>query len=287
MTKPEFMEKLDKELARFGVVDKSEIFADFEQHFTDSAHSNISEAEICAKLGDISEIAKQYAEGEIFPVIAVETAAENHKETVQVQQEINPEYTIKDFPNDNPKDNSDNNPKVTPLPQEDNKNSYGYADEYKAQAPPPPPSGGSHADYASSGIKLNFGNFNWGNLIIVLCVDIFVFSWAIPVLFSVTLAILSIPFSFLAAGLTILIGGTFTGFWWGSFFITPFPALATVFLFIALFALGGLFMLAGVGLIKACIKALRAVINWHGTMLTGKPVFKTKNKSSKEEVNAV
>jgi uncharacterized membrane protein len=72
-TKYEFLAGLEKELGRVGVADKSEILADFELHFADSKAQNLSEAEICAKLGSISEIAKQYAEEEIYPVVAVET----------------------------------------------------------------------------------------------------------------------------------------------------------------------------------------------------------------------
>lgn len=232
-TKKDFMEKLEKELGRFGVIDKSEILADFEQHFADSA-DKLSEAEICEKLGDISEIAKQYAEEEIFPVIAVDE---------------------------------------TPQPQEEQK----QQEEPKQQEAPPPAS--DYSAYQNSGIKLNLGkNINIGGLVTVLCIDIFVLSWALPTLGSLIIALLAVAFSFVVAGISIIVGGMF-GF---AGFVTPFSALSTVFLGIMFASLAGLLAIAGVSSVKGFIKICRMVIDWHGKMITGKPVFKNNPKGENE-----
>jgi hypothetical protein len=58
---------------------------------------------------------------------------------------------------------------------------------------------------------------------------------------------------------------------------------------IMLTALGGLFVLLGVLLVKLFVKIIRGIINWHGMMIVGKPVFppkETKNNPRYEEVNA-
>lgn len=63
-SKAEFMSALDSELTKYGITDKSEIFSDFEQHFTAGMEEGLTEQQVCEKLGDISEIAKQYVDEE-------------------------------------------------------------------------------------------------------------------------------------------------------------------------------------------------------------------------------
>jgi uncharacterized membrane protein len=247
-TKNEFLTNLEKELTRFGVVDKSEIIADFEQHFADSQAQGLSEAEICEKLGAISEIAKQYAEEEIFPIVAVEPNA-GADDPVR--------------------------PKNTPPPPEGN-------------TPPPEENTSSHSDYENSGIKINFGknsNISGSGLITVLCIDIFVLSWAIPALFGVFVGLLAIPFTMIIGGIAAVIAGFIGNF---SGFVTPFAALPTFFLGLMLFSLGGLLGVAGVQLIKLFIFIIKSIIDWHGNMIVGRPVFKKKEVScpQAEEVSA-
>lgn len=58
--KREFFELLGAELNRIGIEDTEDIFADFEEHFSDSAMQGIPEGETAEKLGDIKEIARSY-----------------------------------------------------------------------------------------------------------------------------------------------------------------------------------------------------------------------------------
>lgn len=58
--KHEFFELLGTELNRIGIEDTADIFADFEEHFSDSAMQGIPEDVTAERLGDIKEIARSY-----------------------------------------------------------------------------------------------------------------------------------------------------------------------------------------------------------------------------------
>ena len=64
MNKAAFMNELTKSLSEYGVNDSREILLDFEQHFEDGKAAGETEDEVCEKLGDPVEIAKQYVEEE-------------------------------------------------------------------------------------------------------------------------------------------------------------------------------------------------------------------------------
>lgn len=59
-SKQEFFELLGHELNRIGIEDTNDIFADFEEHFTDGAMRGIPDDETAERLGDIKEIARSY-----------------------------------------------------------------------------------------------------------------------------------------------------------------------------------------------------------------------------------
>ena len=58
--KQEFFDLLGYELNRIGIEDTKDIFADFEEHFSDSAMQGIPEDITAERLGDIKEIARSY-----------------------------------------------------------------------------------------------------------------------------------------------------------------------------------------------------------------------------------
>lgn len=58
--KQEFFELLEAELHRIGIEDTKDIFADFEEHFTDGAMQGIPDDVTAERLGDIKEIARSY-----------------------------------------------------------------------------------------------------------------------------------------------------------------------------------------------------------------------------------
>jgi uncharacterized membrane protein len=63
MVKELYIESLSLELDKLGVgsEEKSEILEDFGQHFIDGEQEGLTERQICEKLGDTREIAKQYS----------------------------------------------------------------------------------------------------------------------------------------------------------------------------------------------------------------------------------
>jgi len=278
-TKSEFLTNLEKELAHFGVVDMSEIMADFEQHFTEGLAGGLTEAEICGELGDIAEIAKQYAEEEIFPAVAVEN-------NVGADAHVNPQDpppTYDDYVNSGIKinffgrknnteqQNYAQNP-PPPANQYANYNNAGADGTARGGTPPPPPP--RYNDYDSSGVRVNWGRVSPSGLLTVLLIDIFVLSWAIPALFGIAVAFITAPFAILVSGIVTTIGGTIgTGFFG---FVTPLPGISTFFLGLMLTSVGGLLTLLGVSFMKLFVKIIRAIINWHGTMIVGRPVFKQK-----------
>lgn len=82
--KKEFLEQLDKELTRIGIEDTGEIFADFEEHFADSAMQGISEEETAERLGDIKEIARSYLNLESSRINSIIARDVEHKRGVSL-----------------------------------------------------------------------------------------------------------------------------------------------------------------------------------------------------------
>lgn len=82
--KKEFLEQLDKELNRIGIEDTGDIFADFEEHFADSAMQGISEEETAERLGDIKEIARSYLNLESSRINSIIARDVEHKKGVSL-----------------------------------------------------------------------------------------------------------------------------------------------------------------------------------------------------------
>jgi uncharacterized membrane protein len=248
-TKYEFLAGLEKELGRVGVADKSEILADFELHFADSKAQNLSEAEICAKLGSISEIAKQYAEEEIYPVVAVEAPPVGGDDSVA------------------PKDGRTESSDPTSHDQ-------AYA-EYE--------NSGIKINFCK--FKQG-GNINLSGLLTCILIDVFVFSWAITALFGIMVAFVATPFALAVSGFVTMIGGALGTAFFG--FTSTFPGIVTFFAGLLLVSLGGLFALLGVMFVKLFVKVVKGVIDWHGSMIFGKQVFNCADAAQQkaEEVGA-
>lgn len=117
----------------------------------------------------------------------------------------------------------------------------------------------------------------------ILCVDIFLFSWAIPALASIILSFYSCVISLFFAGLGIFIGGVALGVVGSIAWITTcFSAVSTALLGVVLASgallLTGACVAAGRGFVNICI----SVINWHSRVFAGKNVL---NKIGKKYRN--
>ncbi|MCM1164980.1 MAG: DUF1700 domain-containing protein [Lachnospiraceae bacterium] len=82
--KQEFLEQLGRELNRIGIEDTGEIFADFEEHFADSAAQGISEEETAERLGDVKEIARSYLNLESSRINSIIARDVEHKRGVSL-----------------------------------------------------------------------------------------------------------------------------------------------------------------------------------------------------------
>ena len=76
-TRIDFMNGLREALAKNGISDARDILLDFDQHFDDGIAAGETEAQVCEKLGDVEEIAKQYTSEDAFIENAANTAETN------------------------------------------------------------------------------------------------------------------------------------------------------------------------------------------------------------------
>lgn len=83
-SKQEFLERLSVELNRIGIENTGDIFADFEEHFADSAMQGISEEETAERLGDIKEIARSYLNLESSRINSIIARDVEHKKGVSL-----------------------------------------------------------------------------------------------------------------------------------------------------------------------------------------------------------
>ena len=92
-------------------------------------------------------------------------------------------------------------------------------------------------------------NINPGKLILQICLDIFLWSWLLPMLISITCSIFG-----------SVVGGVF-----GMIFnaVLPFHLLSKIFLSVGLFSLGILMILFGVQMIKWIIKLIKFIVVSH------------------------
>lgn len=228
--KEQYIQALINAMTRCGVTDQREILTDFEQHFADGAAAGESEAQVCEKLGDPEEIAKQYASEDFFEE---QPAAQNAADASGFGAE----------PGTAPAQNT----------------SY---------APPP--------------VQQNGFRIQTGAVIGVVCVDIFVFSWAIPALASVIIGLYSTVVGLVGAGLGLFIGGVAAGaFGVPDWLYTCFSPVSTALLGVVL-ASGSLLLVgpcvaAGRGFINICIN----IINWHSRTLVGRNVLGYIGKKAK------
>ncbi len=257
MSRYEFMNKLSESLSAYGVNDAREIITDFEQHFEDGKAAGETEDEVCIKLGDPVEIAKQYASD---TDISVEDTA----------------------------------PKAEPVQE-----ASGFDGNSYNSAPPPynytTANSGTYTNAGSDATGYNYGNVNTnhggfeadtGKIVIMLLVDIFVLTWAIPALISLIIALYGTVFAAFGSGIGCIIGGVLMSFvdtsaW---LFSTLSPISTALFGLVSLSACA-LLVIGSIAATKGFINLIKHIINWHSMNFVGRKVckFKKKNDSFKEE----
>ena len=238
-TRTEFMNGLREALANNGISDARDILLDFDQHFDDGIAAGETEAQVCEKLGDVEEIAKQYTTEDAFNGNTANTA------------ETGSSAEASGFGGNN------------------------YSGGYAAPGVQPAPTAQQNTN----------GSFqiDAGAVVGRICVDLFVFSWAIPSLLSVILSFYSVVLSFGLAGIGFVAGGMIPVS--GGFMIVQsmFSPVSTVLFGCMLLSLFGLLIALCVAIGKGFVDIIKSIINWHSRAFVGRNVVKTSSMKRKEE----
>ncbi|MCL1832124.1 MAG: DUF1700 domain-containing protein [Oscillospiraceae bacterium] len=217
MNRESYVKALSEELDRLGVAaaEKEEILGDFGGHFEEGAQEGLTEEQICTKLGDIGEIAQQYA-------------GEQSGKTFMGTDE----------------------------------NGVSMSTMRWESIPP----------------VENAQGFSVGGLIGIICADVFVFSWAIPIFVSLVASYYAIVISFLFYGVLMALPLTML-----SVFETNMNPISAFSLGVMFLSLGGLGGILGLKVGRGFVWVMKWFINLHSLWTVGRNVFK-KNKA-KEAVS--
>ncbi|MGN0578410.1 MAG: HAAS signaling domain-containing protein [Ruminiclostridium sp.] len=267
--KSEFLNGLREALGRYNVPDAREILIDFEQHFDDGAAAGESEAQVCEKLGDVEEIAKQYISDIDFSETESKTASAAEEpaasgfgaetgETAQ-QYSYGQQYAAgQNMQNPQAAQTAPNMQNAQTAPNAQN------AQQYAA------PQNGFSPD--------------GGKVVGVICVDLFVFFWAIPSLLTVILSFYSAVVAFGVSGISIIVLGAVSSFADVTGILhTGLAPISCVLLGILLCALCGMLVLLCVQIGKGFCAIIRNIINWHSRVFVGRNVINKKNKNVNRE----
>ncbi len=120
-----------------------------------------------------------------------------------------------------------------------------------------------------------------GKIVGILCLDTFVYSWALPALAGIIVGLIGVTISFITTGIISLIGGTAGLFIDISGLIsTGFASISLLFFGIMISALGGMLVIASIASVKGFINIIIAIINHHANIFTGHKVL---NKIGKKK----
>lgn len=217
MNKKDFMELLGESLSTYGVSDAREILLDFEQHFEDGIAAGETEEQVCEKLGDPIEIAKQY-----IPEADIEV--EEKKQTNEASAFDTNNYNQQTAP-----------PVYNPQPQ-----------KFKADA---------------------------GKIIVILLIDLMIFTWALPTLISLVVSLYSVVAAFAGSGIAVFIGGILMSFMdTTKWFFTTLSPLSTSLFGIVMLAAVPLLVIASIAATKGVINIFKRIINWHSEAFVGRKV---------------
>ncbi|MBQ3841959.1 MAG: DUF1700 domain-containing protein [Ruminiclostridium sp.] len=122
-----------------------------------------------------------------------------------------------------------------------------------------------------------------GKIAGIICLDLFIYSWAIPTLASLIISLYGVTISFCASGLGVFIGGILSIFANMSGIIeTGFMPVSLIFLGIMFMAFGGMLIIASIAATKGFINIIIAIINHHARIFSGHNVLKKLSKKNKE-----
>lgn len=159
----------------------------------------------------------------------------------------------------------------TPKQPEETPGTTGFDSNSYTQAPPP-----VQPAYQQQAFKPDAGK-----IIGIICVDLFVFSWTIPVLFALVIALYSVTVSIGASGITITIAGLLINVVdTSSWLFTSFSPISTTLFGVVLMASCPLLVVACVSSTKGCIDIVKHIVNWHSRAIVGRNICTFKNKEA-------
>ena len=122
-----------------------------------------------------------------------------------------------------------------------------------------------------------------GKIVGILCLDIFIYSWAIPTLASLIISLMSVTIAFLTSGLAVLIAGIMSCFMnMSGVIVTGFAPVSLIFLGIMVAALGGMLLIASIASVKGFVNIIIAIINHHARIFSGHNVLRKIGKKYRE-----
>ena len=239
MSRIEFMDKLRASLSEYGVTDTREIMLDFEQHFVDGLAAGETEAQVCEKLGDPVEIAKQY-------IPEADISVEDKK----------------------PEEKADASGFDTGTFQKAETSGFDSGSFQKTE--PKPQTQPFQADI--------------GKVIIVLLVDLLVFTWALPSLISLLCSLFGITLSVGGSGILIFIAGILMSFMdTTTWLFTTLSPVSTSLFGVVLMAATPLLVIASIAATKGVVNIFKYIINWHSETFVGRKVCSFEKKAKEKE----
>ncbi len=232
-SKAQFLEALKSELLKRNITD-SEILEDFEQHFNIGLSEGLTEAQVCEKLGAPAEIANQYVP---------DGYAENVSNTAN-QTNNNVNY--------NQSANNSAQAQQTGFAE----NNYNY--------------NSSNTNTATTQNNTN-DNMDAAKIAGVVCLDVFVLSWAIPTLFSLLIGYWAVMISFFVTPvvmiISIILGSQFFG---SMIFVSMLTPAAGIFAALILFGIALIMSAFCISIWKGFGKLMQAIGRLHYEVFTGK-----------------
>ena len=275
-SKHEFMDGLRTALAENDVKDARDIMIDFEMHFDDGLAAGESEADICKKLGDVDELVKQYISEDDTGAAPAAKAAESTENPAGSTQKTEYDSTAQAASAaektvyDGSAVYGANVTSDKYTYDQDTAGQYNYNRTTYGQATPYPSAGSENRP-------------DTGAIIVTLCLDFFLYSWALPTLIGLIFGLMGTTIGFVGSGIGIFFAGLISNFADISGFIsTGLAPLSLVFLGVLMMALGGMLVVASIASVRGFINLCIAIINQHSKAFTGRKVLRKIGKKKKE-----
>lgn len=112
-----------------------------------------------------------------------------------------------------------------------------------------------------------------GKIVGVACMDVFLYSWALPALFGLVWALIGVTIAFSILGIVLFVAGIASfGVSLGGLIVTGFAPISILCLGIMFIGLGGMLVIACIGAVKGYINLFITIINQHSRAFANKNI---------------